>query len=331
MITYQSDPCDYTILDQDPKPATMALRLCRFDTGHSELLPEHVEALNEEILEPHWRARDGQIKISGFASRLGYAHNPKGNLMLSDARCQAVKDFLEPHLPDGFPFVIKSLDPKGDSDSQNDPDIDAGFHRAVLVELFAHGYTKTYVKQPHPIPRHVLQSPSDLFVFVPVKIFSTSIPFGGVVGSQKDNLLFKLIDTSTGEWRYFLYSSSGSGFNASVSLPGRSSGYDSSDRPTISTAVAVRDLAEFTTVYDPVFARLKSYGVSASTPSGSIGPSTYRFTFRPAIYVARHIDDWITVEFSFSKGTGAGASYAESNGGITLLPKDYTPRPGDVL
>jgi hypothetical protein len=327
MIPYQPDPCDYTMLDPDPKPAAMALRLCRFGTGHSDLLPEHVRALNEEVLEPHWRARDGQIKISGFASRLGYTNNPRGNLILSDARCNAVKDLLEPHLPDGFPFAIQSPDPKGDSESQNDPDIDAGFHRAVLVELFAHGYTKTYVKQPHPIPRHPLQSPSDLFVFVPIKVSSTSISLLGPVGTENDDLVFKLIDTSTGESRYFMYNSSGSGFSAGVSLPGpnRSIGYESSDRPTISTAVAIRDFANFTTVYGPVWAHLESYGASVSTPIGSIGPSTYKFTFRPGVYVARDIHEWITVEFSFSKGAGLGIGASGSHGSITLLPKNYSP------
>jgi hypothetical protein len=323
VIPFQN-PCDDVIPDPDPAPAALCLRLCNFKTGDAELLDNHTEALDQEILKPHWRSQDGKIHIVGYASKLKYAHSPEGNQMLSEDRCNSVMEYLEPHMPAGF--EIKVVDPEGDSESQDDPTGNAGFYRAVLVKLFAKGYTKVYPKEPHPIPRHHLEPPSNLFMFVPVKITSGG-PSLDVVGLQWDSLLFKLVDVNTGQSRYFTYSNTLSppGFSAGKSSF-ISSGWESPDRPIISTKVSFKDFVDFTTIGDPTNATLSQGSIGVSNPAGvTTSVSGMELMFRPRGYISRGFSDWITVRFSFSKGKGGGAAASNSNGSITVHPEDYDP------
>ena len=315
----KKDPCDPVIPDSDPTPAALAIRLCNFATGSSALLPEHRVGLQHNIVDAHWRSHSGWIDIVGFASRRRADHDSQANLKLSQERCAAVKAYLAPALPQGFRFNV--IEGEGDAQSQDDPTGNAGFFRAVLVRLFAQQYRKVYPGHDHSRsrPTHAPLTASNEFIFEPVSINSGCIGF-----AQMDELLFRLTDVTNGQSRYFLYR--GTGGTLSVPPAGKSAGWDSADRPHISTPFAIRNLADFESS-GPHEASLGQIGASVSTPWGNVGPSGLTFEFAPKAFFKRGILKHFTFSFGFSKGLGASAGLAGTEGSVTIKSETFVPPP----
>jgi hypothetical protein len=324
MIEYQPDPCNAVIDDPAPSPATVAFRLCNFDTGKAELLADHRVELHRQILDTYWPHSTGSIDLTGFASKLKYAHDPKGegNRNLSADRCAAVQKYLEGGLPRGFRF--NPLDPEGDKWSQA-ASLDAGFYRAVLVQLNAYGYRPPLVKKSGPIPRppHPMLSASNHFRIEPAKLITTSLDLGYV-----DKLLFKITDLTNGESRYFLYA--GVGLGLALSFPpgaGKSASWGSADHSDIWTTFPIRDLAAFESdSLVPGEAGLTQGGLSGST-GGPTPPSFTFFKFLPKIFKSRGIYESISLKFSFSNGI-ASPSVGGSGSGGTVVAKRAGFDPG---
>lgn len=318
MIQYK-DPCPDVMDDGGPAPAAVAFRLCNFATGKPDLLAAHYVELKSQILDASWPHSNGWIDIVGFASKLGYAHNPQGNLQLSRARCAAVQAYLAGHLPRGFRFNV--IEGEGDTQSQAGS-LDAGFYRAVEVRLFAQSYRPANPTKKHqPIPRHPHQTPSNLFVFQAIEVGSVGMgPW--VVTKQADQFDFKLTDTTNGKSRYFRFSGDGLSGGLSLLPISLSSAWDSPERPVIATPMPIRDFADFQTTSASL---TLTPGVSA--PGASYSPLPNYFQFLPDAYDRRGIHNRVDLKFSFSQGKSNAVGASKTSGFVIMLPESYRPKP----
>lgn len=138
------------IVDQNPSPATFAMRVCNFPTHESSLSWAQEHELAKELIAAIWYYESGWIDLVGYASRLKYRHHPLGNQHLGWARCISVESFIGVILSSiegNFRFNV--IESEGDSRSQKDVDIDDWFHRAVDIRFFGATHTHPHV-QPKP-------------------------------------------------------------------------------------------------------------------------------------------------------------------------------------
>ncbi len=315
MIRKPSGPyCDSFIAVDGPaaSPAAMELRLCNFPTGHSELLPDHVAALWKYIGRAMWTSQGAWIDLVGYASKLGYAHNDSGNLTLSRARCAAVKNVLNPVLSRmGSRFRFNMIDGRGDTESQDDPTLDHGFYRAVLVRLFAQG---AYHFDPIPVPPpHIwTPKPSDWFEFKAVEGASVT---GGLF--EASTMIFSMHDLINLRTRYYGYK--GIGVSAPIpKLPavGFSVGHGAS-AVQFHTLTPIVDMKDF-----------EGQGNIEGFPGATLGPNSVGgkaiFTMRPDAYSRRGIHNPLRVTFSFSAGFGANLKDVTA-GSIKMLDTSFRP------
>jgi hypothetical protein len=301
------------LIDAEPSPAKVILRLCNFVTGSAALQGTHQSELHGRIIAAAWPHDSGFIDIVGFASKLG---DNKRNHTLSVARCSSVKRFLGPSLDSlGQRFRFNVVMGKGEEDSQNDPTGNNGFFRAVVVKLFAQGQYK--YEPPKVVPKPKLTEPAFHFEFKAIQVSSANIKVG-----QADFVEFSIRDVKNSRIRHFQYIGGG----GNIPTPGPPVGVGvgrNSNVVGFSTDIAVNDFEDFA---GSGTLRQES---GASLGNKSVGGEC-KLSWTPAAYERRGIDKKITVHFSTSKGFGFGGG-SGSTGQIIALPANHRPRvfPGE--
>ena len=318
MISKPSGASPDVLVDPSPAPAVLAMRLCNFATGSSALLPDHQAELSSRILQAIWPYSGGWIDIVGYASKLGAADR---NMQLSLSRCEAVRQFLAPHLTVlGQPFRFNVTTGRGEEDSQDDPSGNDGFYRAVTVKLFAQGRYRWDPPQPAPKPQPTPLEPAEFFQFIPVQVTSGSLSY-----YQLDMVEFGIRDLRNSRTRYFRYTSVlGVDFPVPYTPPVGASVGRMGVPKGFRTAIPINDFEKFASNDASLLQR----------PGGAIGTDSLggRCTLQwaPKAYSERSVPGTIRVEFSTAKGIGvSGGSY--SRGAIQKLPDSHQPRrfPGE--
>jgi hypothetical protein len=307
-------PCDpfIAVTGSAADGASLELRLCDFQRGHSELTPEHEKALYKYIYEPTFNATGAWVDLLGYASKLQFRTEEAGNnLDLSWARCLAVKRKLEPWFRGlGATFWINIVKPQGDTQSQEDPTLDHPFYRAVLVRLFTTHYRIEPVKvDPPPIWQ---PEPSDQFEFEAAE--GASVSFGPY---EMGSMIFSIHDTKNHRRRY--YSCWGDGFSLSVpKLPAiMASAQHASSPVAFTTKVGFLDMKDF-----------EGTGWFGGTPGVTAGDRNVGgqadFYMHPNLYERRGISEPIHVSFSFSRGFGVNVLNLEK-AKIKALSESFRP------
>jgi hypothetical protein len=314
MINKPKGPSPNVLVDPQPDPAKVTLRLCNFVTGQAGLLYDHQSELNSRIIKAAWPHQGGWIDIVGYASKLGDADK---NMTLSIARCDSVRKYLAPHLDTlGSRFRFNVVMGRGEEESQDDPNEDDGFYRAVIVKLFAQGEYK-WEPPPKPEAKPVAMQPADRFEFKAIQVSSANVKVG-----QSDIVEFSIRDIRNSRIRYFMYIGGG----GTIPTPGPPVGASvgrNSNPATFLTRVPVPDFEKF-----EGNGTLKQEA-GAALGTNSIGGEC-TLTWTPKAYTERSIDGNIEVKFSTGKGIGFSGG-SGSGGRIVKLPDNYQPQkfPGE--
>ena len=125
-------------------PARAAARLCNFPTGHSNLLPAHLDWLDKSVAPLLHDLPNPWVDLIGFASHLGDA---AFNQRLSFARCEAIRARIEGY---GSNVLFPIEWGKGETESTGGANDNSGFWRAV--EVYVYGFMPP---KPPPPPKIV--------------------------------------------------------------------------------------------------------------------------------------------------------------------------------
>ena len=312
MITMPSgQSCPSVMYDPSPNPASFGMRLCNFPTGSTQLLPEHYQAINDKLLGAMWPYQNSWIDLVGYASKLQYASDPSGNTTLSRNRCLAVQNYLDRFLSTmQQKFRFNWVQGRSDWESQQDSNIDHGFHRAVEIRLFSQGQ---YRWTRPPVLRHgYTLAASDQFEFQAIESASPTL-----VLFEADAMIFSIHDLLNHRLRYYSYW----GVGATVPIPktpavGASAEHKSRPVP-FTTAIKIVDMEDFagsgSIDGDPGFTMNRT----------SVGGSV-TLTMNTKAYEDRHISTPLSVKFSFSRGFGASIANV-GTGRIKILDQSFRP------
>ncbi|MGA2539096.1 MAG: hypothetical protein ABSF53_24025 [Terracidiphilus sp.] len=292
--------------------ASLELRLCDFPRSHSELTAYHREALYKYIYVPTFNATGAWVDLTGYASKLQFRNEQAGdNLHLSWARCLAVKKVLEPWFFGLRPnFRINNVEPKGDTQSQDDLTLDHPFYRAVSVRLFTSNYHLPPVKIDPP--RIWQPKPSSSFDFEASEGASVSIFF-----YEMSSMIFAIHDLTNHRRRY--YGCWGDGFSLSVPKlpPVMASAQHASSPVHFDTRVGFLDMKDF-----------EGDGWFGGAPGATVVDANVGgradFYMKPNLYKRRGITEPIHISFSFSKGFGLNVVNLDK-AKISILSESFRP------
>lgn len=229
--------------------AAVALRLCNFETAKENLLPTHVQALDDSVA-PVVRGLVGPwVDLFGYASRKGDA---EFNQALSRRRLESVRAQIGSYATN-VNFQLQTA--LGASESTGGPDDNDGYWRAVEVYVYA---TRPAHIEPHVDPGSTR--------------FEIRVVGGGSasIGLATDDYFFQIVDLDKQQTAFFLYT--GAGFSISVpKIPGPGSLSYSGPPAPFTTSIAV-ELHQF-----------NSKATLTQDPGITIGPLSVGGTFRLSI------------------------------------------------